>query len=279
MPPNGSPDATEGIPPAVLAAVEKLCRDLSPEQASALAAMFEAMGDQPEAEGREAVAALTEEWMRASNLILDNSDTDAPMVEGEDTQEVAEEEAGTPEEPDTAPTAEDGPQDMPQDRGSEIEDEVEDLEEEDLTEALEARAQKQAKAKNMLKVARSQIGYREGANNNTKYGRWYKLNHQPWCAMFVSWVAAKSGAGKVVPKFAYCPSGAAWFRKRKRWGQKPKVGAIVFFKFSGKIDHVGIVEARRKGGGIVTIEGNTSDAVRRRVRRTHIAGYGYPAYS
>jgi hypothetical protein len=36
-------DATETIPPAVLAAVEELCRDLSPEQASALAAMFEAM--------------------------------------------------------------------------------------------------------------------------------------------------------------------------------------------------------------------------------------------
>jgi hypothetical protein len=49
-PPGGSPDETEDIPSAVLTAVEKLCRDLSPEQASTLAEMFEAMGDQPEEE-------------------------------------------------------------------------------------------------------------------------------------------------------------------------------------------------------------------------------------
>jgi hypothetical protein len=48
-------DEAEAIPPAVLTAVKEVCRDLSPEQAKALASMFEAMSGQaeeePEAQG------------------------------------------------------------------------------------------------------------------------------------------------------------------------------------------------------------------------------------
>ena len=31
----------------------------------------------------------------------------------------------------------------------------------------------------MLEAALSQLGYTEGSNNDTKYGRWYGLNNQP----------------------------------------------------------------------------------------------------
>jgi CHAP domain len=175
----------------------------------------------------------------------------------------------------------DEPRGVSPDADVEVEPEVEDTELVPPAEVGEAQAAARAARRDkVLQVARSQIGYRERPNNRTKYGRWYKMNRQPWCAMFVSWVAAKSGAGKAIPRFAYCPSGAAWFRKRRRWGRQPRKGAIVFFKLnSSVINHVGIVEAVHNGGSIVTIEGNTSDAVRRRVRRTGIAGYGYPAYS
>ena len=38
----------------------------------------------------------------------------------------------------------------------------------------------------IIGVAKTQLGYTEGANNATKYGTWYGLPNQPWCAMFIS---------------------------------------------------------------------------------------------
>lgn len=114
LPPGGA-RPSPALPPALLGAVRKLSHTLTPESAKALAALFHAMADQTE-QGRGATGVLTAEWARASDLILDNGDTDAPPVEGEEQQEAADQEAGTPEEPNTTPTAEDGPQDVPQDR-------------------------------------------------------------------------------------------------------------------------------------------------------------------
>lgn len=142
----------------------------------------------------------------------------------------------------------------------------------------------------LLNVARAELGYREQppGSNRTRYGAWYGLDGQPWCAMFVSWCAAKAGAADIIPKHAYTPSGAGWFKRRGQWGGQPRVGAIVYFKWPGmgRIAHVGIVESVREDGVIVCLEGNTDDAggrtggrVMRHVRRAHIAGYGYPAYA
>jgi surface antigen len=146
-----------------------------------------------------------------------------------------------------------------------------------------------ATAARVLQVARSQIGYTEGRNDDTKYGRWYGMNNAPWCAIFVSWVASMAGASKIIPKHAYTPAGAQWFKDRGRWGTKPRVGAIVYFNFPGdgvnRISHVGIVEAVKADGSIVTIEGNTNAAgdrlgagVFRKIRKVGIVGYGYPKY-
>ncbi len=38
----------------------------------------------------------------------------------------------------------------------------------------------------VVDIAKQEIGVQEGANNDTKFGKWYGLNNQPWCAMFVS---------------------------------------------------------------------------------------------
>ena len=54
----------------------------------------------------------------------------------------------------------------------------------------------------IVNIAKSQIGYQEGASegqydgtlvangdNYTEYGRWYGIPNGQWCAMFVSWCA------------------------------------------------------------------------------------------
>jgi hypothetical protein len=142
----------------------------------------------------------------------------------------------------------------------------------------------------MITMASSQLGYSETGNNDTAFGRWYGLNNQPWCAIFISWAAAKSGCGKVIPKHAYTPAGAAWFKSRKQWGNKPRVGAIVYYDTSGlgRISHVGVVDKVFSDGSWTSIEGNTNSAgsregrvVRRQKRRTtgKLGGFGYPKYA
>lgn len=136
----------------------------------------------------------------------------------------------------------------------------------------------------MLAAGRSDLGYREGPDNDTKFGDWYGLPHQPWCDMAVSYWAAKSGNGPAVGKFAWTPAHAHWFAQQGRLNRQPHPGDIVFFAWSGStsidaIDHVGIVEAVRDDGSVITIEGNSGDMVARHVRRAFIVGYGHPAYS
>ena len=40
--------------------------------------------------------------------------------------------------------------------------------------------------------------YKEGPNNDTIFGEWYGLNHQPWCAMFVSKVFNEAKLSKLI---------------------------------------------------------------------------------
>lgn len=152
-----------------------------------------------------------------------------------------------------------------------------------------ARKRREIKRR-VLQAARSQLGYSEGGNNDTKFGRWYGLNHQPWCAMFVSWVAAKAGVTRIIPRHAYTPAGADWYKTRERWGNRPRVGAIVYYDTAGlgRISHVGIVEKVFGDGSWYAIEGNTNAAggregrIVRRQRRTTVGrrgGFGYPDYT
>ena len=115
--------------------------------------------------------------------------------------------------------------------------------------------------------------YREGENNDTIMGKWFGLNHQPWCAMFVSYCFNQAGLVNLVaaqgPKgFASCNAGAKWFAKN---GQIVPVGQaqpgdIVFFNFDADpttTEHVGIVYANDPvKGQMVTFEGNTAGDVK-----------------
>ena len=142
-------------------------------------------------------------------------------------------------------------------------------------------------AADVLALARRELGYAEGPNNDNKYAKPAgHANHQPWCASFV--VAMFRAAGMTLPsESAYTPSMANGFKKAGAWSTRPSVGAVVFFQWPsmGRIAHVGIVESVRSDGSVVTIEGNTNakgsrtgGGVRRMARRANIAGYGVPRY-
>ncbi|KAB2371137.1 CHAP domain-containing protein [Actinomadura montaniterrae] len=158
-----------------------------------------------------------------------------------------------------------------------------------------------ATAQDVIKLARTQIGTHEDASGNSKFNNWYidsplgeqnaqrigaksasVYKGQSWCDMFVSWLGQNTGA-KGMGADAYTVSHAQWFKKTGRFGQTPKPGAVVFFAWNGGgikgIDHVGIVVKDNHDGTINTIEGNTGNAVKQKVRDTStVAGYGYPEY-
>lgn len=142
----------------------------------------------------------------------------------------------------------------------------------------------------IIKIAQKEIGYKEGRNNANKFGAWYGMDNNPWCAMFVSWCASQAKISQdIIPKMAYVPYMVSFFKNLKQYYPKgnyrPQPGDIVFF---GSSSHVGLVESC-DGKNLVTIEGNTSgtansangDGVYRKYRTTidsWVMGYGAPKY-
>jgi hypothetical protein len=131
-----------------------------------------------------------------------------------------------------------------------------------------------------LNQARSQLGYREGSNNDTKYGIAFGMNHVAWCQMYDWWVPFSIHFPHL--KTAATMVAVADARKHKTFhsgkaGIAP--GDSIYFHWPDSTrpkdqpDHVGIVELVRKDGAIQTIEGNSSDMVRRNLRRANILGY------
>ena len=136
-------------------------------------------------------------------------------------------------------------------------------------------------------------------DNDTIYGKWYGMNKEPWCGMFVSWCAAQSGMlnsnksgtldeGKI-PKFSYCLTGKNIYKKADRYypvssNYEPKRGDLFFHLKKiiedGKekwVGHTGIIIAYDKGTDIIySIEGNTDDSVLiRKTNRLNNDGSSY----
>ena len=123
-----------------------------------------------------------------------------------------------------------------------------------------------ATALDIVNTAQKQVGFVEGTNNDNPYGTWYEMNHEPYCAMFVSWVFAENNLSNLVAAqttkgFAYCPAGLSWFQREGRIVDKysGQPGDIVFYSFAGngQADHVEIIVNASKDG-ITTVGGNTS---------------------
>ena len=96
----------------------------------------------------------------------------------------------------------------------------------------------------IIAKAVSQLGYKEGNNNENKYGAWYGMNNQPWCMIFVSWCAAQACIGTdIIPKLAYVPYCVEFFQKQGRYhakaGYTPRPGDLIIY---GSNSHIGLVE-------------------------------------
>ena len=139
----------------------------------------------------------------------------------------------------------------------------------------------------MVKTALGELGTSEPAGDD-RYIRWYGgfADTVPWCAIFVSWCAAHSGAGEAVfPKHASCTLGREKWKRLGRWRGRdydPLPGDLVYFDhdLSGDCDHVGIVVSVFPGG-FETVEGNRGDAVARARYFSSdptIAGFAAPDY-
>lgn len=144
----------------------------------------------------------------------------------------------------------------------------------------------------MVRAAERSLGTTGRPNRIT---RWYSARNgamfasAAWCNQSITFWANESDNAATVcfgRDYAYTVWHAQRFRKEGQWHVDVagiRRGDIVFFDWNGSnrigaIDHIGLVTGVRNGA-VYTIEGNTSDACRRRVRfASMIVGYGRPDY-
>ncbi len=111
-------------------------------------------------------------------------------------------------------------------------------------------------AERVLTYARAELGKTEtpANSNRTPYGKWYGLDGQPWCMMFVMWVLHQAGV-KIPHKTASCSDLLRWYQANRPACvvKVPEPGDIVLYTFG----HTGFVETAGPGT-ITAIEGNTS---------------------
>lgn len=146
----------------------------------------------------------------------------------------------------------------------------------------------------LLSVARAEIGYREGADNYTKYAAdpmitklygWTPQN-QPWCCTFVNWCFLTAFGYDIGSRLTYggtaaCANSANLFKNNGAFTNTPEPGDQAFFFSGGGINHTGIV-SEVSGSSIKTIEGNYSDKVSlvsHNIMGNDVAGFGRPNWS
>ena len=147
--------------------------------------------------------------------------------------------------------------------------------------------------KDLVAIAQTQIGYRESSvdfivdeegvqRGYTRYGDWYGSMYGEWCSTFIAFCCEYADIPKgLFPRAALVGDlmdklddmGAG-----EDYRYLPMAGDIVFFSTEGDYapEHVGIIE-NVSGSSIYTIEGNSSDQVRRReyaLNADEIVGYG-----
>ncbi|MFT3713277.1 MAG: peptidoglycan-binding protein [Archangium sp.] len=150
-----------------------------------------------------------------------------------------------------------------------------------------AKMKKDLKAKNdwrnkVIETARRHLGFHERGENGNPFSAFFGRGPEAWCADFVSYCYTKSG--KKLNQ-SYTPTLLSMLHQNGTYTRNnPKPGDIIMFDWhpgSGPTaEHTGIVEKVFKRNGrlyVQTIEGNSSDAVRRNtyaVGDSRIAGFG-----
>lgn len=134
----------------------------------------------------------------------------------------------------------------------------------------------------ILETARKFLGFHERGNNGNPFSASFGRPAEAWCADFVSYCAKKAGLSL---NTASAQGVADILKGKGTWKGKhnPQPGDAVTFRWDGSggwADHVGLVEKVFMKNGrkyIQTIEGNSSDMVRRKVYPANssvINGYG-----
>ena len=132
----------------------------------------------------------------------------------------------------------------------------------------------------VLAIARTQIGYHESTSDfiidaegnmkgYTRYGDWYGVEHEDWCAMFVAFCLNYAGVSRSdYPWDASCEVFRGNVKYRGAYESAgeyvPQPGDLIFFEddeYRNKAGHIGVVE-RVSDTTVYTIEGNSASEVR-----------------
>jgi cell wall-associated NlpC family hydrolase len=128
---------------------------------------------------------------------------------------------------------------------------------------------------NMVSIAEGEVGQAEqppGSNDSPRIAEYRTAtagaaSGEPWCAYFVSWVAAQAGTpiGDGGSGLGSVAAITSWAQRTGRYlpaGSAAQPGDLILFGDS----HVGLVESVNADGSLTTIEGNSSNAVSRVTR-------------
>jgi hypothetical protein len=114
-----------------------------------------------------------------------------------------------------------------------------------------------------LDFAKKEVGYKEGTNNDNKYGVWFGLNHQPWCMIFVVWCFHQAKLDSKILKTAGVQALEAWAIKNKYTVPVSNIQAndlLLFdWEHAGHAEHIEIAAGGidPKTHLIPTVGGNT----------------------
>ncbi|MDN6196299.1 MAG: CHAP domain-containing protein [Atopostipes suicloacalis] len=142
----------------------------------------------------------------------------------------------------------------------------------------------------LIKEARFYLGVQEGEPSHQKLIQQYnKIRPYPvgyqmkisddWCAAFITVIADATNCSQYIGRECGVHRFVQLFKKKGIWLglKKPEAGDLIVFDWqkNGWLDHIGLVESF-DGKKVTTIEGNRSNAVRRKKytwNNWQIAGY------
>lgn len=107
----------------------------------------------------------------------------------------------------------------------------------------------------IIGVALTQVGYREGSKNYTKYGVWFGQPNSPWCGIFISWCANQAGIPTTIIRrngIAHPSNFGLSYKNGSNY--RPQKGDLFFTK---TFSHAGLVYYT-DGDYFYTVEGNTN---------------------
>lgn len=130
----------------------------------------------------------------------------------------------------------------------------------------------------IIGAARAELGVHEspwGSNDGARVRVYQSVTgayHAPWCASFIQYVLRRANVGTIADRSAGVFYIVSWAHRRTLVHAQPRPGSLVAYMHN--LGHIGVVESVTSRG-FTTIEGNASDAVR---RRWHPIGYAHTVF-